>query len=83
MAAKARVEARGIEVLGPTDHGVFKSIYFFDPSGHRIELTVNTGTPEMMQALDRVKWDMLEEWARTKRAPKHAQWMHDGSHAGG
>jgi lactoylglutathione lyase len=26
-----------------------------------------------------VKWDMLEEWSQTKRAPKHAAWMHDGS----
>lgn len=29
--------------------------------------------------LDEVKWEKLEEWARTKRAPKHAAWMHDGS----
>ena len=33
----------------------------------------------MLHKLDEVKYDMLEEWARTKRAPKHAQWMHDGS----
>ncbi|NLJ62446.1 MAG: VOC family protein, partial [Alcaligenaceae bacterium] len=24
--------------------------------------------------------DMLEEWSRTKRAPKHAAWLHDGSY---
>ena len=41
---------------------------------------MNTGTPEMLQKLDEVKWDMLNEWARTKKAPKHAAWMHDGSH---
>jgi hypothetical protein len=23
-----------------------------------------------------VKWDMLEEWSRTKKAPKHAEWLH-------
>jgi lactoylglutathione lyase len=28
-----------------------------------------------------MKWDMLEEWSKTKRAPKHAAWMHDGSMA--
>ncbi|AZQ92475.1 fumarylacetoacetate hydrolase family protein [Moraxella catarrhalis] len=22
---------------------------------------------------------MLNEWAQTKKAPKHAQWVHDGS----
>ena len=83
LAAKQRLEAGGVEVLGPTDHTIFKSIYFFDPNGHRLELAANTGTPAMMNKLDEVKWDMLEEWARTKRAPKHAAWMHDGSMAAG
>ena len=78
MAAKARMEADGIDVLGPTDHTIFKSIYFRDPSGHRLELAVNTATPAMMKQLDDVKWDMINEWDRTKKAPKHAAWMHDG-----
>jgi hypothetical protein len=30
-----------------------------------------------MQRLDEVKWEMLEEWSRTRRAPKHAAWMHE------
>jgi catechol 2,3-dioxygenase-like lactoylglutathione lyase family enzyme len=77
MAAKARLEAEGIEVVGPTEHTIFKSIYFFDPSGHRLELAVDTATPEMNAELDKVKWAMLEEWDRTKRAPKHAAWMHE------
>ena len=81
MEAKARMEADGIEVIGPTEHTIFKSIYFRDPSGHRLELAVNTGTTEMMKKLDDVKWDMLNEWAQTKKAPKHAAWMHDGSYA--
>ena len=82
MDAKARLEAGGIDVLGPTDHTIFKSIYFFDPSGHRLELCANTGTPKMAKMLDEAKWDMLNEWALTKKAPQHARWMHDGSHAG-
>jgi lactoylglutathione lyase len=81
LAAKARLEADGIEVIGPTDHTIFKSIYFFDPSGHRLELAFNTGTPEMMKRLDDVKWDMLNEWARTRKAPQHARWMHDGTYS--
>lgn len=81
MAAKARLEAGGVEVLGPTNHTIFKSIYFFDPNGHRLELAADCGTPEMMKKLDEVKWDMLEEWSQTKRAPAHAQWMHDGTYA--
>ena len=74
---KARMEADGIEVIGPTDHTIFKSIYFYDPNGHRLELAFNTATPEMSRKLDEVKWEMLEEWARTKKAPRHAAWMHE------
>jgi catechol 2,3-dioxygenase-like lactoylglutathione lyase family enzyme len=79
VQTKARLEAAGIEVIGPTNHTIFKSIYFFDPNGHRLELAADVGTPEMNRALDDVKWPMLEEWARTRKAPQHARWMHDGS----
>ena len=76
-STKARLEAAGIPVIGPTDHTIFKSIYFFDPNGHRLELACDTATAEMSRKLDDVKWAMLEEWSRTKRAPKHAAWMHE------
>lgn len=76
MAVKARLEAEGIDVVGPTDHTLFKSIYFFDPNGHRVELAADTSSPDMMQKLDAVKWEMLDEWSRTKRAPRHADWLH-------
>ena len=79
VATKQRLEAEGIAVIGPTDHTIFKSIYFFDPNGHRLELAADCGTPEMYRKLDEVKWDMLEEWSKTKQAPNHAAWMHDGS----
>ena len=75
--AKARAEARGLDVLGPTNHGIFRSIYFFDPNGHRLELACNTGTPEQMAELKRVADDMLDEWSRTKKAPRHAAWLHE------
>ena len=77
LATKARLEAEGIAVVGPTDHTIFKSIYFFDPNGHRLELAADIATPEMSRKLDEVKWQMLEDWTRTKRAPKHAAWMHE------
>ena len=77
LETKARLEAAGIEVVGVTDHTIFKSIYFRDPNGHRLELAVDTATPAQMKQLDDVKWEMLEEWAKTKRAPKHAAWMHE------
>ncbi|MGD9792992.1 MAG: VOC family protein [Acidimicrobiia bacterium] len=31
--------SNGIDVIGPVDHGIIYSIYFFDPSGVRLELT--------------------------------------------
>ncbi len=79
LAAKEKLVGNGIEVIGPINHTIFQSIYFFDPSGHRLELATNTGTPEMYKTLDDVKWDMLNEWSKTKRAPKHAAWMHEPS----
>jgi catechol 2,3-dioxygenase-like lactoylglutathione lyase family enzyme len=77
IESKKRIESHGIEVIGPINHTIFKSIYFFDPNGHRLELAVNTGTNQMYEELDKVKWEMLNEWAQTKRAPNHAAWMHE------
>ena len=77
VRAKTDIENQGVEVLGPVNHGIFKSIYFFDPNGHRIELAANTGTAQQMQELHRVAPEMLEEWSQTKRAPKHAAWLHE------
>jgi catechol 2,3-dioxygenase-like lactoylglutathione lyase family enzyme len=74
---RQRLIERGLDVVGPTDHGLFKSIYFFDPNGHRLELTVNTATPELEQRARDVAPAMLEEWSRTKRAPRHAAWLHE------
>jgi glyoxylase I family protein len=64
-------------VVGPTDHGVFQSIYFFDPSGNRLELTAATATPEQAKELRRVAPAMLKEWDRTKRSPRQAAWVHE------
>ncbi len=67
--SRPRSEADGIEVIGPTDHTIFQSIYFRDPSGHRLELAADTATPKMNQMLDEVKWDMLNEWDAPSRHP--------------
>jgi glyoxylase I family protein len=75
-AAKAHIEAQGVDVLGPTFHGIFRSIYFFDPNGHRLELACDIGSPEQYAELKRVALMMLEEWSQTKTAPKHADWLH-------
>ena len=77
MRYREKLESAGIDVLGPTDHGIFDSIYFFDPNGHRLELVANKGTKEQLQSLREVADDMLEEWSQTRKAPRHAAWLHD------
>ena len=76
LAARAHIEGEGVAVLGPTFHGIFRSIYFFDPNGHRLELAANIGTAEQTAELARLAPEMLEEWSRTKRAPRQAAWLH-------
>lgn len=82
LAAKAALEAAGVDVLGPTNHGIFQSIYFRDPNGHRLELVANTRTAEELASLKRVAPAMLEEWSRTKKAPQHAAWLHEKEFSG-
>lgn len=67
LEGKRRLAERGIAVVGPTDHGFCKSIYFFDPSGHRMEMTANTE-----QTGDRDRFAahapaILAEWEARKR----------------
>ncbi len=76
LASKVHIESEGVDVIGPVNHGIFQSIYFFDPNGHRLELVANTQTQEQLDELKRVAPDMLDEWSRTKKAPKHAAWLH-------
>lgn len=78
LSAKAQLEANGIEVVGVTNHGIFHSIYFFDPNGHRLELTYDDPTSDQKISLitEEMKVDMLEQWSRTKRAPTHTQFLH-------
>ena len=82
-ATRLRLLERGLEVVGPTDHGLFRSIYFFDPNGHRLELTVNTGSEEDLRRARELAPLMLEQWSRTKRAPRHAAWLHEREFAEG
>ena len=77
MEAKAELEAKGLDVLGPTNHGIIKSIYFFDPNGHRLELTVRTDKPGELEKLHTLGPEMLAEWTKSKKTVKQAAWLHD------
>ena len=71
-AMKARLEADGIEVLGVTDHHIFKSIYFFDPNGVRLELTAQLADEFQMLEESKTAHARLAEWTARKQ-----QWRKD------
>jgi catechol-2,3-dioxygenase len=55
----------GVEVLGPVDHkGIIESIYFHDPNGIRLELTVPLD-PRWNRHTEQAHAD-LETWVATK-----------------
>ncbi len=65
---KTRIEAHGIEVIGVTDHHIFKSIYFFDPNGVRLELSAQVADEFQMLQESTTAHARLDEWtARKKR----------------
>ena len=77
-AAKAHLESKGVDVLGITNHGIFHSIYFFDPNGHRIELAYDDekAMEKIARITEEMKVEMLNEWDTTKRAPHHTHFLH-------
>jgi len=81
LAAKEKLEANGVEVIGPTDHTFVQSIYFFDPNGHRLELAYNSARPGMMEQLQETAEPMLAKWEEEKMVLRDAAWVHDGTGA--
>ena len=70
QAAKARLQAAGVEVLGVTDHHIIQSIYFFDPNGIRLELTTPTVDVSEMNALALEAHQAVSDWTAFKRSRK-------------
>ncbi len=77
MDMKARAESADLEIIGPTDHSMFQSIYFFDPNGHRLEFAYNTGMIEKLPELKDLAADMLETWNQGKKTVRHAAFLHE------
>jgi glyoxylase I family protein len=65
---KRRLMERGVDVVGPTDHGFCKSIYFFDPSGHRMEMTARTEQAGDLDRFAKAAPAILAEWEMRKQA---------------
>jgi glyoxylase I family protein len=68
VAMKARLEAAGVRVLGVTDHHIFKSIYFFDPNGVRLELTAQLADAGQMAGESQGARARLDAWTARKAA---------------
>ncbi len=68
LEGKQRLLEQGIDVVGPTDHGFCRSIYFFDPSGHRMEMTVRTEQPGDRDHFAHDASSVLAEWEARRRA---------------
>ena len=63
LEAKTRLEDAGVQVLGVTDHGFVQSIYFFDPNGLRVELTVPMAQAEVMELHALEAHRLLRQWS--------------------
>lgn len=66
-AMKTRLEAHGVEVIGVTDHHIFKSIYFFDPNGVRLELSAQVADEFQMLQESKTAHARLNEWTARKQ----------------
>jgi len=71
-ATMARLKAHGVDVIGVTDHHIFKSIYFFDPNGIRLELTAQLADEFQMLQESTTAHERLKAWNARKN-----QWRAD------
>ncbi len=74
LASKKALEDQGVKVVGPTNHDDFiTSIYFFDPSGHRLELTARTCGAERYQVFEAeapqvlALWNATHDWSQREK----------------
>ena len=67
LEGKKRLEAHGVQVLGPKDHDFCQSVYFMDPDGHRLEMTVRTEKPDTWRELAKDAPKELEQWNELKK----------------
>jgi catechol 2,3-dioxygenase-like lactoylglutathione lyase family enzyme len=80
LDGKRRLEAAGVDVLGPTDHRFCQSIYFFDPNGVRLEMTVRTEAPGLLDKMAHDATPSLAEW-NARKARKYGAPQRTGAPA--
>ncbi len=65
-----------METISPELHAKLKVRLVIGPQTDT-PVTCDIGTDEQMTELRRVAPEMLEEWSRTRKAPRHAAWLHE------
>lgn len=69
---KARLQQAGVEVQGPVVRPPFHSIYFHDPSGHRMEITAHIPTDDERYREDAAKANaVVKRWTEEKANRRH------------
>ncbi len=59
---RKRLEAAGVKVIGPTDHGFVKSIYFYDPNDLKMEFTTRIYEKKTLDEYRADAHRALAEW---------------------
>ncbi|MGH7004917.1 MAG: VOC family protein [Alphaproteobacteria bacterium] len=73
QACKARLEAAGVEVIGPLDHdGFVRSSYFWDPNGVRLEFTYTIADAKSLKASHDEAAARLADWIK-RTAPARTE----------
>ena len=67
---KRRLRDAGLDVVGVTDHGFVKSIYFFDPNGIRLEITCEMIEEPERQVHREDAHAALRAWTEARPAPQ-------------
>ena len=62
LSMQARLKCNGIRVIGPTNHGFIRSIYFFDPNNLRLEVTCRVATEKETHNYAKNAHSQLESW---------------------
>ncbi len=70
QAFMQRLEEHGVDYIGPIDHHFVQSIYFFDPNGHRLELTYRSYDPAEEPKFAQEAAELLEQWERDRKQNK-------------
>lgn len=70
---KARLDEHGIPCFGPIDHHFCHSLYFYDPNGINLEITVRDPRHDAIMAEEAAHADLvMAEWTARTKAQKEA-----------